>query len=1013
MSMAQEYPKEGPVEFVEAKHCSRCLLGGPAEKFCRQPHDAGERQRCSLTFNVFRRKNATWGRVSRHWTLACCEHRQETDELPLLSDIVQASSRRPVLAAASLDSSVPDVDSSATAETTVKAFHAQLCNKIEELNKAYFGGEDPLATDEAYDALWMQLQVLEKEGCQPAIAAFFPGVPPFSLQKHPHLRLPDSPLRRVGAVPVGVGAHAGAPAANCQHLAPVLSLESVHAPAEASRLFDRLDRRRCEAAVESEASSVKVSRALGGGGLAELFDGGTLPASAAAGVGSRATGGAAEDGGVFAAPLLLEPKVDGQSLSLTYMRMYSSSATKACKNAVRYRLVRALTRGDGLSGEDVTNKALVLGSVGVFPLEIAVGGASTAVDAGGRAGDGGSLAPEKVAAGEGRQAGSGFASGDATRYPRQIEVRGEAFMGLDAFASLNKDRRERSLKAFSSPRCVPAGGPACSGGGGKVDTSWQKTRNRGKRGRAYRVHAVVGLLRRVDNSSDVEDSSIRFCAYGLVAEPSAELPLDPNSGKDTHSSAFRSAAAAGAAVAGVSTQQELLRRLQQWGFEVLLPHSLLVASRREALAAFEEQSHAHAAYQSRLEEVLRGPPSSNAAADGGEAGAETGGAAAAAPPIPAVGFPLPLESVPCDGVVFKLNSLQHQWQLSSTARAPRWAFALKFAAVATRTRVVAVEWTVGSSGVCTPVAVLQPVLLGGVTLGRASLHSLQEMRRKDVRLGDLVYVQLKGESVPQICRVDSQARSSESKPVCAPTHCPSCERVLMERSPPAMKTPEASAPLHPSRRRTSKQGNNATGEAAATPPPAGFTTTQDADRPKGVLWCSGGWACGAQRLQRLRRFFSRDGLAVAGLGPRALEALTAKGYLKARDALFKEIQQVQERGVQLQRLLFALGIPGMGRRAASALARKAQTFDGFLRLLEGLAASSKAPQSVVARDPGIEPESETTPQIQMQTQIEEKLPGIDSVLFEELKLFGSDARNRQQLLEIAKMLPVHPMPASG
>ncbi|XP_026191713.1 uncharacterized protein LOC34619791 [Cyclospora cayetanensis] len=875
-------------------------------------------------------------------------------------------------------------------EAAAAAAATILCNKIEELNKAYFGGEDPLATDEAYDALWMQLQVLEK--------------------KHPHLRLPDSPLRRVGAVPVGVGAHAGAPAANCQHLAPVLSLESVHAPAEASRLFDRLDRRRCEAAVESEASSVKVSRALGGGGLAELFDGGTLPASAAAGVGSRATGGAAEDGGVFAAPLLLEPKVDGQSLSLTYMRMHSSSATKACKNAVRYRLVRALTRGDGLSGEDVTNKALVLGGVGVFPLEITVGGASTAVDAGGRAGDGGSLAPEKVAAGEGRQAGSGFASGDATRYPRQIEVRGEAFMGLDAFASLNKDRRERSLKAFSSPR-----------------------------------HAVVGLLRRVDNSSDVEDSSIRFCAYGLVAEPSAELPLDPNSGKDTHSSAFRSAAAAGAAVAGVSTQQELLRRLQQWGFEVLLPHSLLVASRREALAAFEEQSHAHAAYQSRLEEVLRGPPSSNAAADGGEAGAETGGAAAAAPPIPAVGFPLPLESVPCDGVVFKLNSLQHQWQLSSTARAPRWAFALKFAAVATRTRVVAVEWTVGSSGVCTPVAVLQPVLLGGVTLGRASLHSLQEMRRKDVRLGDLVYVQLKGESVPQICRVDSQARSSESKPVCAPTHCPSCERVLMERSPPAMKTPEASAPLHPSRRRTSKQGKNATGEAAATPPPAGFTTTQDADRPKGVLWCSGGWACGAQRLQRLRRFFSRDGLAVAGLGPRALEALTAKGYLKvpsdafhlantdnkktslgeagmagwpgwgpqARDALFKEIQQVQERGVQLQRLLFALGIPGMGRRAASALARKAQTFDGFLRLLEGLAASSKAPQSVVARDPGIEPESETTPQIQMQTQIEEKLPGIDSVLFEELKLFGSDARNRQQLLEIAKMLPVHPMPASG
>ena len=166
----------------------------------------------------------------------------------------------------------------------------------------------------------------------------------------------------------------------------------------------------------------------------------------------------------FALPLFLEPKVDGQSVSLTYALLNNSSSSNNNNNSnnsssnsgVRYRLVRALTRGDGRWGEDITPKALLLGEAGILPLEITNGGNTPAAAAAAAGGGGGEQAdPIAFAAAAASAAVSAAASPAGTQqcWPRQLEVRGEAFVSLPSFRSLNARRASRGLKPFSSPRC--------------------------------------------------------------------------------------------------------------------------------------------------------------------------------------------------------------------------------------------------------------------------------------------------------------------------------------------------------------------------------------------------------------------------------------------------------------------------------------------------------------------------------------------------------------------------------
>ncbi len=127
-----------------------------------------------------------------------------------------------------------------------------------------------------------------------------------------------------------------------------------------------------------------------------------------------------------------------------------------------------------------------------------------------------------------------------------------------------------------------------------------------------------------------------------------------------------------------------------------------------------------------------------------------------------------------DGVVIKVNSLKQQESLGFTAKSPRWAIAFKFKAERVSTRLLSVDFQVGRTGAITPVANLQPVLLGGTTVRRASLHNSDIIASLDVRIGDMVYIEKGGEIIPKIVGYDPGYRTNDSPPISFPTHCPDC-----------------------------------------------------------------------------------------------------------------------------------------------------------------------------------------------------------------------------------------------
>ncbi|MBU1985868.1 MAG: NAD-dependent DNA ligase LigA, partial [Proteobacteria bacterium] len=125
-----------------------------------------------------------------------------------------------------------------------------------------------------------------------------------------------------------------------------------------------------------------------------------------------------------------------------------------------------------------------------------------------------------------------------------------------------------------------------------------------------------------------------------------------------------------------------------------------------------------------------------------------------------------------DGMVVKVNDFHLQQRLGNKARAPRWAIACKFPATQTTTRLVAVEFQVGRTGAVTPVALLAPVEVGGVTISRATLHNRDEFERKDLRIGDTVLVQRAGDVIPEVVKAIAEKRDGREQPIVMPTHCP-------------------------------------------------------------------------------------------------------------------------------------------------------------------------------------------------------------------------------------------------
>ena len=134
-----------------------------------------------------------------------------------------------------------------------------------------------------------------------------------------------------------------------------------------------------------------------------------------------------------------------------------------------------------------------------------------------------------------------------------------------------------------------------------------------------------------------------------------------------------------------------------------------------------------------------------------------------------------------DGIVIKINDFKEQQELGSTARSPRWAIAGKFPPEEAVTQVEDIRLQVGRTGVVTPVAVLKALSLGGVLIRQASLHNFQDLRRKDVRVGDFVLVHRAGDVIPEVIKALKEKRTKELEAFKQPIHCPVCESELKQQ----------------------------------------------------------------------------------------------------------------------------------------------------------------------------------------------------------------------------------------
>ena len=254
-----------------------------------------------------------------------------------------------------------------------------------------------------------------------------------------------------------------------------------------------------------------------------------------------------------------------------------------------------------------------------------------------------------------------------------------------------------------------------------------------------------------------------------------------------------------------------------------------------------------------------------------------------------------------DGMVFKVNDFKQQHILGSVARSPRWAIAYKFPAEEVETTVQAITWQVGRTGVITPVANMKPVNVAGVMVSRATLHNIQELARKDVRVGDRVLIRRAGDVIPEVVKSLSVGEEHRAAPTPVPTHCPVCGATVEQEE----------------------------GEVA--------------------IRCTGGLSCPAQLKERIKHAVSRDGFDIEGFGGKLAEALVEKGLVKTIADVFaldfellatwegmgeKKIANLKQsienrKRISLARFIYALGIRHVGQATANALARHFGTFEAL------------------------------------------------------------------------------------
>jgi DNA ligase (NAD+) len=417
-----------------------------------------------------------------------------------------------------------------------------------------------------------------------------------------------------------------------------------------------------------------------------------------------------------------EPKLDGVAVNLLY------------ENGV---LVRASTRGDGAKGEDIT---LNVRTIPTVPLRLF-----------------------------------------GADYPTTVEIRGEIFMPLQGFSTLNKRINSEGGKPFVNPR-----------------------------------NAAAGSLRQLDSRVTAARPLTMF-TYGVGFWRGESKP-------DSHFAT--------------------LSVLKGWGFAIS-PDVRLVTGAKGCLSYYRQMQEAR--------------PN------------------------------LPYE---IDGVVFKVDSVAKQDELGFVARAPRWAIAYKFPSQEELTIIRDVEFQVGRTGALTPVARLEPVFVGGVTVSNATLHNMDEIERKDIRIGDTVFVRRAGDVIPEVVRVLTERRPRDAELIQLPARCPVCQSEV-ERVP---------------------------GEAIAR--------------------CVGGLYCKAQRKEALVHFASRTALDIEGLGSKLVEQLVDTDLVNSPADIFDlSVEQLcglermgtksaenlvaaiaKSKTTTLPKLIYSLGIRGVGESTAKALA---------------------------------------------------------------------------------------------
>ena len=255
-----------------------------------------------------------------------------------------------------------------------------------------------------------------------------------------------------------------------------------------------------------------------------------------------------------------------------------------------------------------------------------------------------------------------------------------------------------------------------------------------------------------------------------------------------------------------------------------------------------------------------------------------------------------------DGMVIKVNQLALREVLGRTSKSPRWAFAYKFKARQASTLLEDIQVQVGRTGVLTPVAVLQPVRLAGTVISRATLHNADEVRRKDIRIGDTVLIEKGGDVIPKVVKVVTTKRTGKEKPFSMPDRCPVCSSKVMQVE----------------------------GEVA--------------------IRCTN-MACPAQLKNRLKHFGSRGAIDIEGLGEVLVSQLVDKGLVKDPADLYTldvetvaNLERMGEKSAQnlvdaiekskkrdYSRVIFALGIPAVGTRAADLLAEHFRSMDELSR----------------------------------------------------------------------------------